>query len=309
MKKQKVLLIVGPTAIGKTSLSLRIAKQFNGEIISGDSMQVYKGLDIGTSKILPDEMQGIPHHLIDCCSIEEKFSVAKFVNLTSQLIREINDRHCLPIIVGGTGFYIQALLDGLSLGTKEDIKFRKHLSALVEVHGSNWLWNKLSKIDLNAAKKIDKNNTRRIIRAIEVFKHSGKSINEQINKGQSYDAFLIGLNTRRNVLYDRINRRVDLMIEQGLVNEAKWLYLNNGKELQCGKGIGYKELFKYFDNEISLDDAIELIKKNSRHYAKRQLTWFNNKMNITHWYDLVNDSDKEHLSVLLEDVNQWVNKT
>ena len=309
MKKQKVLLIVGPTAIGKTSLSLRIAKQFNGEIISGDSMQVYKGLDIGTSKILPDEMQGIPHHLIDCCSIEEKFSVSKFVNLTSQLIREINDRHCLPIIVGGTGFYIQALLDGLSLGTKEDIKFRKHLNALVEVHGSNWLWNKLSKIDPNAAKKIDKNNTRRIIRAIEVFKYSGKSINEQINKGQSYDAFLIGLNTRRNVLYDRINRRVDLMIEQGLVNEAKWLYLNNGKELQCGKGIGYKELFKYFDNEISLDDAIELIKKNSRHYAKRQLTWFNNKMNITHWYDLVNDSDKKHLSVLLEDVNQWVNKT
>ncbi|QEA30692.1 tRNA (adenosine(37)-N6)-dimethylallyltransferase MiaA [Secundilactobacillus malefermentans] len=304
---EKVLAIVGPTAVGKTALSIELAKKYHGEIISGDSMQVYRGLDIGTAKVTAQEKQGIVHHLIDIRNIDERFSVADFVSLSQKLISEINRRGHLPIIVGGTGFYLNALLDGLTLGGDsydQNETVRNKWREFAAQNGHEALWQKLHKVDPEAAAKIPVSNERRIIRALEVFERTGKKISSQEIKPDSrYDALVIGLNTEREVLYNRINQRVDLMMKAGLEQEARTLFTEGGFNFQAGKGIGYRELFPYFEGKAPLIDAVNDIKLDSRHYAKRQLTWFRNKLDVN-WFNLVQNPDE--IQKIKETVADWL---
>ncbi len=284
----KVIAIVGPTAVGKTSLSIDLAKRFNGEIISGDSMQVYRGLDIGTAKVTLEEQAGVLHHLIDVRDIDQSYSAADFQQAAREVIQEITDRGKVPIVVGGTGLYIQSLLWDYKLGSegeRTDESLREKYEAIAEAEGNEALWKLLQAKDPLAAEKIHYNNRKKMIRALEVFELTGHSILEPKEQPKElYDSFLIGLNTERTHLYRRINERVDLMVEQGVLEEAR--QLAKTPEVQAAQGIGYKEFFPYFSGECSLDSAIEEVKLHSRRYAKRQLTWFRNRMSV-HWYDLV----------------------
>lgn len=284
----KVIAIVGPTAVGKTSLSIDLAKRFDGEIISGDSMQVYRGLDIGTAKVTLEEQAGVLHHLIDVRDIDQSYSAADFQQAAREVIQEITDRGKVPIVVGGTGLYIQSLLWDYKLGSegeRTDESLREKYEAIAEVEGNEALWKLLQAKDPLAAEKIHYNNRKKMIRALEVFELTGHSILEPKEQPKElYDSFLIGLNTERTHLYRRINERVDLMVEQGVLEEAR--QLAKTPEVQAAQGIGYKEFFPYFSGECSLDSAIEEVKLHSRRYAKRQLTWFRNRMSV-HWYDLV----------------------
>ena len=284
---EKVLVIVGPTAVGKTALSVELAKKFNGEIISGDSLQIYKKLDIGTAKISTSEMSGIPHHLIDVIEPTDNYSVADFQKDGRQLITEITERGHLPIIAGGTGLYIQSLLYDYQLGAKEEVvsEVRKKYEELAEKIGKKQLWEYLKEKDPLAAEKIHWNNQRKVIRALEVFEVTGYSIMTPKEKPQClYEYCMIGLDTDRKLLYQRIDQRVDQMIAAGLVDEARFVYSLG--EIQASQGIGYKELYPYFKGEITLEEAVEQIKQNSRRYAKRQLTWFRNRLKAQ-WFDLL----------------------
>ncbi|OJG41478.1 tRNA dimethylallyltransferase [Enterococcus gilvus] len=279
---------MGPTAVGKTSLSIDLAKRFDGEIISGDSMQVYRGLDIGTAKVTLEEQAGVLHHLIDVRDIDQSYSAADFQQAAREVIQEITDRGKVPIVVGGTGLYIQSLLWDYKLGSegeRTDESLREKYEAIAEAEGNEALWRLLQAKDPLAAEKIHYNNRKKMIRALEVFELTGHSILEPKEQPKElYDSFLIGLNTERTRLYRRINERVDLMVEQGVLEEAR--QLAKTPEVQAAQGIGYKEFFPYFSGECSLDSAIEEVKLHSRRYAKRQLTWFRNRMSV-HWYDLV----------------------
>ena len=305
----KVVAIVGPTAVGKTALSIEIAKALDGEVISGDSMQVYRHLDIGTAKITPEEMTGIPHHLIDICDINEQYSVAKFKQEANQWIQKITSAKHLPLIVGGTGFYLQSLTNNLSLGGQQDEKasqeFRQRLLEVLQEKGEHYLWEQLQEKDPQAAAAVPEHNSRRIIRALEVIENNGQLFSDQEQKQAHDDFLLIGLTTARPVLYQRINQRVDLMMKNGLLEEAKWLYDNGGKDLPAGKGIGYHELFPYFEGQCSLEEAVEKIKRDSRHYAKRQLTWFRNKMDVN-WFDLV--SGQNDTNEIKQFIISWLKK-
>lgn len=303
----KVIAIVGPTAVGKTSLSIELAKQFNGEIISGDSMQVYRGLDIGTAKVTAEEMEGIPHHLIDVRDLDESYSAADFQKAARKAIQEISDRGKLPIIVGGTGLYIQSLLWDYKLGNEgelEDDSLRAKYEAFAEENGNLALWEKLQLTDPLAAEKIHCNNRKKMIRALEVFELTGHSILEPKEQPKElYDSFLIGLNTDRSILYQRINQRVDLMVEQGLLAEAKNLAKN--PTVQAAQGIGYKEFFPYLSGGSSLEAALEEVKLHSRRYAKRQLTWFRNRMSVR-WYDLIQQPEK--IDEIKTEIATWLAK-
>lgn len=303
----KVIAIVGPTAVGKTSLSIELAKQFNGEIISGDSMQVYRGLDIGTAKVTAEEMEGIPHHLIDVRDVDESYSAADFQKAARKAIQEISDRGKLPIIVGGTGLYIQSLLWDYKLGNEgelEDDSLRAKYEAFAEENGNLALWEKLQLTDPLAAEKIHCNNRKKMIRALEVFELTGHSILEPKEQPKElYDSFLIGLNTDRSILYQRINQRVDLMVEQGLLAEAKNLAKN--PTVQAAQGIGYKEFFPYLSGGSSLEAALEEVKLHSRRYAKRQLTWFRNRMSVR-WYDLIQQPKK--IDEIKTEIATWLAK-
>lgn len=284
---EKVIVIVGPTAVGKTALSVELAKKFNGEIISGDSLQIYKKLDIGTAKISTSEMSGIPHHLIDVIEPTDNYSVADFQKAGRQLITEITERGHLPIIAGGTGLYIQSLLYDYQLGAKEEVvsDVRKKYEELAGKIGKKQLWEYLKEKDPLAAEKIHWNNQRKVIRALEVFEVTGYSIMTPKEKPQClYEYCMIGLDTDRKLLYQRIDQRVDQMIAAGLVDEARFVYSLG--EIQASQGIGYKELYPYFKGEITLEEAVEQIKQNSRRYAKRQLTWFRNRLKAQ-WFDLL----------------------
>lgn len=301
----KVIAIVGPTAVGKTSLSIELAKRFNGEIISGDSMQVYRGLDIGTAKVTTEEMAGIPHHLIDVRGVDESYSAADFQKSARKAIQEISQRGKIPIIVGGTGLYIQSLLWDYKLGSEgepEDDSIREKYEVFAEENGNPALWEKLQLSDPLAAEKIHYNNRKKVIRALEVFELTGHSILEPKEQPKElYDSFLIGLNTDRSILYQRINQRVDLMVEQGLLEEARNLAKN--PTVQAAQGIGYKEFFPYFSGDSSLEAAIEEVKLHSRRYAKRQLTWFRNRMSV-HWYDLI--QQPEIIKVIETEIANWL---
>lgn len=301
---EKVLAIVGPTAVGKTNLSIDIAKKFNGEIISGDSMQVYQKLDIGTAKVTIEEMQGIPHHLIDTKTIHDRFSAADFKETAQKLISEISQRDKLPIVIGGTGFYLQALLRDLELGgSNEDRNQIEAIRAELNQKENDELLSILKTIDLATYENIDRKNRRRIIRAIEVFKVSGQKMSEQqMQPTAVYDDLLIGLNTERSILYQRINHRVNMMLDAGLENEARWLF-DETKVPQANKGIGYREWQGYFENEKTLSETIELIQKDSRHYAKRQLTWFRNKMDVN-WYDIIQNPQEQ--AKIYQKIENWL---
>lgn len=304
MTREKVLVIVGPTAVGKTRLGVELAQRFNGEVISGDSLQVYRKLDIGTAKVTAAEQQGIPHHLIDCRNMDEHYSVADFQAAGSKLINELTARGKLPIVVGGTGLYIQALIEDFQLGSRDESpELRASFEQFAEAHGNEALWQRLAEKDPLAADAIHPNNRRKLIRALEVLEKSGASIVQPtVAPAFLYDALLIGLTTERALLYDRINLRVDQMMNQGLLNEAHLLF-EQSPQPQAAQGIGYKEFFPYFRGEEPLDTAVARVKQNSRRYAKRQLTWFRNRMPVT-WWDLVETPQTQEL--LEEEVEQWL---
>lgn len=306
-EKTKIIVIAGPTAVGKTALSIAAAKKINGEIISGDSMQIYKGLDIGTAKITKQEQENIPHYLLDEKEPGEAFTASDFKLSGRKAIEEIVKKGKCPIIVGGTGLYIESLLFDLSLGDSfsSDPEVRKQLEQKADRIGGLSIWEQLKKIDPAAAANIHPNNTRRVIRALEVFETTGKKMSEQSQKPRSspYDVLWIGLTSDRMLLYERINSRVDAMISEGLIEEARQLFETVSPDSQAAKGIGYKEWFPYFENKISLEEAANKIKQHSRNYAKRQLTWFRNRIPEMHWFDLIGQPEKE--SEILDRMNHF----
>ena len=300
---EKIVVIVGPTAVGKTALSIELAKKFNGEIISGDSMQVYRQLDIGTAKASSIEQDGIPHYLINCREIGDSYSVSDFQKEGRQAIKEILAKGKVPIIVGGTGLYIQALLYDYELGSNDESPdIRKKYEQYAQENGHHKLWLLLEEKDPLAAGKIHFNNQKKIIRALEVVEKTGQSIlTPKKEPKRLYDYFMIGLETDRQLLYKRINQRVDEMIEKGLLEEAQLLY--NQELSQSNQGIGYKEFFSYFEGNESFETAVEQVKQNSRRYAKRQLTWFKNRLHAS-WWDLIQNPSSQ--IKLEEEVLNWL---
>lgn len=300
--KEKLIVIVGPTAVGKTALSLELAKQFNGEIINGDAFQVYRGLDVGTAKITQNEMEGIPHHLIDIREPDEPYNVVDFKDDVCKCIQEITSRKKLPILVGGTGLYVQSVLyDYQFPETIEDAKLRDKLNSI----DHNELHRQLSELDPEAGKNIHANNKKRVIRALEVCILSGKKYSEQIGATEKiarYDAIVIGLEMERNLLYSRINDRVYQMIEKGLECEVRQLVVKGFSEKQSMLAIGYKEFIPYLNNEVTLEEVINQIQQSSRHFAKRQFTWFRNKMDVN-WFDM---SDIANFNYNLNKISSFV---
>ncbi|MBU3106723.1 tRNA (adenosine(37)-N6)-dimethylallyltransferase MiaA [Clostridium gasigenes] len=278
--KKKILVLAGPTAVGKTELSIKLAKELNGEIISTDSMQIYKHMDIGSAKITAEEMDGVAHHMIDIVEPHEEFSVAEFKRIAEICIEDVLRRGKLPILVGGTGLYINALTCNMTFTeAKKDDTYRAELESLANEHGNEYVHGLLKKIDPISYRDIHANNRKRVIRALEVYKITSKpfssyNLGKDIYNGK-YDVCYIVLNMDRSKLYGRIDKRVDMMMEKGLVDECINLKnLGNTSNMQSMKGIGYKEVFYYLDGDISLEDTIDLIKQGSRNYAKRQLSWF-----------------------------------
>lgn len=286
MKKKPLIILTGPTAVGKTKASIGLAKAVDGEIISADSMQVYRHMDIGSAKIKPEEMDGIPHHLIDVLEPDDEFHVVKFQQLAKKAMREIWERGHIPIVTGGTGFYIQALLYDIDFdeNEKEDA-CRKELEAYAREHGAEALHEKLALVDPASAEMIHPNNIKRVIRALEFYEQTGKRISEhnetQRQRESPYAFAYFVLTDDRAHLYERINRRVDQMIEEGLVNEVQALK-DKGytKQLVSMQGLGYKEILDYLDGNCTLEEAIYTIKRDTRHFAKRQLTWFKRERDV-----------------------------
>lgn len=285
---EKLIVIIGPTAVGKTKASIDLARLLKTEIISGDSMLVYKGMDIGTAKPSYEERNGIVHHLIDFLEPTEDFSVADFQNIARRLITEINKKGRIPILAGGTGLYVKALLEGYQFNeTSGDEEFRRRLFALAEKHGNLYVHSMLEKVDPKSAIRLHPNNVRRVIRALEVFHLGDEYISQEKEENKLvYDAVVIGLSMERMLLYERINQRVDAMIKKGLAKEVRGL-LEAGisPESKAMQGIGYKEMVAYLTGEVDLFTAAENIKQATRHFAKRQLTWYR-KMPYIVWYDV-----------------------
>lgn len=284
--KKPLIILTGPTAVGKTSLSIQLAKTIGGEIISADSIQVYKKMDIGTAKIKREEMEGIPHYLIDVLEPDEEFNVVRFQKMAKEAMEKIYENGHIPIIVGGTGFYIQALLYDIDFNdTESESSYREELQQYADTYGAIALHERLKQIDEESANKIHPNNVKRVIRAIEYFEQTGEPISkhneEQAQKESPYNFLYIVLNHDRDILYNRIDLRVDQMIEEGLVKEVKQL-LESGytKELVSMQGLGYKEFIPYFEGEISLEQAIYTLKRDTRHFAKRQITWFKREKDV-----------------------------
>lgn len=293
MNTMPLVIISGPTAVGKTELSIELAKKINGEIISADSMQVYKGLDIGTAKISREEQQNIPHYLIDEYDPQEEFNVYEFQKKAKEYIELIYKKNKIPIIVGGTGFYIQSVLYDIDFSTESnDKKYRLYLEKLAAEHGNLYLHTMLKEVDLDAANEIHPNNVKRVIRALEYNYETGNLISShnqiQKQKTSPYNFAYFVLNRNRDTIYRRINSRVDVMIDSGLIDEVSSL-INRGlnENLVSMQGLGYKEIIQYIKGEISKEEAIERIKKNTRHFAKRQLTWFKRERDVC-WIDYEN---------------------
>lgn len=288
-QKEKIIILIGPTAVGKTKTSIELAKKYNGEIISGDSMQIYKGMDIGTAKITKEETEGISHHLIDIKEPDESFSTAEFQTIVREKITEISSKGKLPIIVGGTGLYIQSVLfDYQFSNAPSDDDFRYRLEERAKVEGNVCIHKELQVVDPVSAGKIHPNNIRRVIRALEVYHCTGKTMTEWQSKQELesvYNAAVIGLTMDRDLLYKRINQRIDMMMDNGLLEEVKGFSDKGLQNCQSMQAIGYKEFYPYFDGLITLDEVVDQLKQNSRRYAKRQLTWFRNKLDVS-WIDM-----------------------
>lgn len=291
--KKPVLFIVGPTAVGKTALSLALAKKYNGEIISGDSMQVYRGMDIGTAKATAEERAELPHHLIDICEPSEAFTVSIFQDLAGKAIADIHARGKLPIVVGGTGLYVESLCYQFGFAEGEpNTAVRDALQARIDQEGTESLHRELEAIDPDAAAKIHANDARRIIRALEVWQTTGTLFSAGSTRKESpYHPIWIGLTMDRAKLYERIELRIDQMLEQGLVNEVKQLIQTHPNQLPTAlQAIGYKELVRWLQGEYTYERAVELLKRDTRHFAKRQLSWFR-RMTEIHWVDCTNLSN------------------
>lgn len=290
-KKKPMIILTGPTAVGKTDLSIQLAKAMNGEIISADSMQVYRYMNIGSAKVTPEEMDGVPHHLIDVLEPEEEFNVVVFQKLAKEALTGIYERGHIPIIVGGTGFYIQALLYDIDFTENDgDTAIRRELEKLAQTQGAGCLHQMLQEIDPESAAAIHQNNVKRVIRAIEFYRQTGKKIslhNEQEREKQSpYQFLYYVLDTDRKTLYERIDRRVDLMMEHGLVDEVKHLAdMGCTRDMVSMQGLGYKEILDYLSGEIPLEEAVYILKRDTRHFAKRQITWFKRERDVR-WLEL-----------------------
>ena len=305
MQKPKVIVICGPTASGKTALSIELAKQINGQIVSSDSMQIYKDMTIGTAKPTLDEMQGIKHYLIDFVLPDERYSVANYKKDAKKAIKQIINDGKTPIIVGGTGLYVDSLIYEIEYNDIElDEQYRKDLEERADKEGLDILYEEAKKIDSEAIDKISKNDKKRIIRILEIYHATGKNKTQQeaeSRKNPEYDYRVFAIDWERSKLYDRINKRVDIMIEQGLIEEVKMIREKYKKFPTAMQGLGYKEVVDYLDGKYSKDEMVEKIKQETRRYAKRQLTWFRkNKQTI--WLN-GEDDIQNNINIILEDMN------
>lgn len=286
MSNKPLIILTGPTAAGKTKLSIALAKALNGEIISADSMQVYRHMDIGSAKIRPEEMQGIKHYLVDILEPTQEFNIVLFQKYAKQAIEEIYEKGKIPIMVGGTGFYIQSVLYDIDFNeSDEDTKLRAELENIAKEKGADYLHQMLQECDPKSAEAIHANNVKRVIRAIEFYRQTGRCISEhneaEREKASAYDSCYFVLTDKRERLYENIDRRVDMMLEDGLVDEVKEL-LSMGcrRDSTAMQGLGYKEIIAYLEGEISLEEAVYIIKRDTRHFAKRQLTWFRREKDV-----------------------------
>ena len=287
MEKKPLIILTGPTAVGKTQASIGLAKAIGGEIISADSMQVYKSMDIGSAKITTEEMDGVPHYLVDVLEPDEEFHVVRFQTMAKEALQKIYANGKIPIVVGGTGFYIQALLYDIDFTeSTEDSAFRKQLEEIALKEGSEYLHAMLQKVDPKAAEEIHANNVKRVIRALEFYEQTGLKISEHNEKERQkespYNFCYFVLTDERSVLYERINARVDLMLKKGLIDEVRALKERGyTKDMVSMQGLGYKEILDYLNGELSLEEAIYILKRDTRHFAKRQLTWFRREREVT----------------------------
>lgn len=298
---EKVIVVIGPTSVGKTKMGVALAKKLNGEVISGDSMQVYRQMDIGTAKVTIEEMEGVTHHCIDILDPKDQYSVHDFQQTVRKQITEITNRGRVPIIVGGTGLYIKAALYDYTFSEMENN--HDEINKKYKDYTNEQLYAHLKQIDQESAKILHFNNRRRVLRAIEIYEQTGQKKSEMINEQEHiclYDAYFVGLTLPRELLYERINLRVDLMMKNGLQGEMESL-IKQGltRENQSMKAIGYKEWFDYFEGKCDLNEVSENIKKHSRQYAKRQYTWFKNQFDV-HWYDVC----LENFSKTIEEVSR-----
>ena len=314
---KNLVVITGPTAVGKTDISIKLAKKINGEIISADSIQVYKGLDIGSAKITTEEMDGVNHHLIDVLEPTDEFDIYTFKTLAEKAINEIYEKGKVPIIVGGTGFYIQSVLYDVDFEeTEVNVEYRKELEELASEYGNEYVHKMLEDVDPEYAASIHPNNVKRVIRALEFYQENKIPLSEhnaeQKENVSPYNFAYYVLNDDRDVLYDRINKRVDKMFDEGLVDEVKALKDSGLDESKlCMQGIGYKEVLEYLNSNLTLDETKDLIKKNTRHFAKRQLTWFRHEkvVQMIDYRDFNRDIDKV-LEFMLNDLEEkeiWKN--
>lgn len=293
--KPRVIVIVGPTASGKTSASIKLAKKINGEIISADSMQIYKEMNIGTAKPTLEEMSGIKHYMFDVVAPDETYNVTKYVEEALKSIKEILEKGKNPIIVGGTGLYISTLINGIKFSeVNEDPNYREEMTKIAQEKGNEYLHEMLRKVDPEAAENIEVNNVRRVIRALEIYKTTGKTktqLDKESRKEVPYEYTVYGIETEREKLYDRINVRVDKMLEDGLVDEVKSLLKKYNFSSTAIQGLGYKEVKEYIEGNITYDEMVEKLKMETRRYAKRQMTWFKREKQIT-WCTLDDIVDK-----------------
>lgn len=308
MTKKPLIILAGPTAVGKTALSIRLAKETGAEIISADSMQVYRGMDIGSAKITKEEMAGVPHYLVDVLEPEEDFNVVRFQNMAKDAAAEIWSKGKIPLVVGGTGFYIQALLYDIDFTENDgDESYRRELEKKAsDEQGALELYEMLRNTDPKSAQEIHPRNIKRIIRALEFYRQTGKKISEhnetQRQKESPYNYAYFVLNDERGRLYERIDRRVDLMMEQGLLEEVRALRERGvRKDSTAMQGLGYKELYAYLDGEYPLDEAVRIIKRDTRHFAKRQITWFKREKNVV-WADrsVIGQDDEKLADYMLD---------
>lgn len=306
MNNRPLIILTGPTAVGKTALSIGLAKAVDGEIISADSMQVYRKMNIGTAKIQQSEMQGVRHHLIDILDPGENFNVVLFKKYALEAMKDIYSRGKIPVVVGGTGFYIQALLYDINFEDNDnDMSYREELQTLAAEHGNSYIHAMLAGVDPESAEKIHENNVKRVIRALEFYKKTGTKISEhneaESQKESPYNFEYFVLNDDRQKLYDRIDRRIDIMLEDGLLDEVRSL-VDEGysRDLVSMQGLGYKEMIDYIQERYTLDEAVYTLKRDTRHFAKRQVTWFKREKQVTWVNKNEFDSEADILSFMIE---------
>lgn len=306
MNKRPLIILTGPTAVGKTALSIGLAKAVDGEIISADSMQVYRKMNIGTAKIQQSEMQGVRHHLIDILDPGEDFNVVLFKKYALEAMKDIYSRGKIPVVVGGTGFYIQALLYDINFEDNDnDMSYREELQTLAAEHGNSYIHDMLAGVDPESAEKIHENNVKRVIRALEFYKKTGTKISKhneaESQKESPYNFEYFVLNDDRQKLYDRIDRRIDIMLEDGLLDEVRSL-VDEGysRDLVSMQGLGYKEMIDYIQERYTLDEAVYTLKRDTRHFAKRQVTWFKREKQVTWVNKNEFDSEADILSFMIE---------